>query len=298
MLYAVIGMPLFLMWASQMGTLLAQTFIFVYGNLCCLICNRQRAKKQALDRQRRQEQQMMQQQLLFQQQEAKRDRDKRREKEQKARAAAAATTEQDKLLAKLEEGRPPDGSTPTPSSKTRMLESPKMDSGLQSQQSLLPGGGGPNSSNLNLDPSVKELLTTCARYNLDHQTSRAEQSAEVLEDIRHAEAIDAIRGGGGGGSKPHSPGSPSPLPRPPTLDESDDVVINTNDTPHSTRRARLGHHHHNQSGPASSSPPPPPPYSPASGKRNNLLNAVDGAGSKSRDPSPSSPTSRYAQPNR
>ncbi len=71
MLYAIFGMPLFLMWASQMGTLLAQTFTFLYGNVCCLVCNRRKARRAALDRQRRQEQQMMQQQLLFQTQEAK-----------------------------------------------------------------------------------------------------------------------------------------------------------------------------------------------------------------------------------
>jgi hypothetical protein len=36
--YAIFGMPLFLMWASQMGTFLAQTFQFLYSNVCCALC--------------------------------------------------------------------------------------------------------------------------------------------------------------------------------------------------------------------------------------------------------------------
>jgi hypothetical protein len=66
------------------------------------------------------------------------------------------------------------------------------DSGLHSQLSLAE------------DPGVKELLTTCARYNLDQGVSGMEGGypAEILEEIRHAETLQRsapnspVKGGG------------------------------------------------------------------------------------------------------
>jgi hypothetical protein len=45
--YAIFGMPLFLMWASQMGTFLAQTFQFFYSNVCCALCRAGRRRRAA-----------------------------------------------------------------------------------------------------------------------------------------------------------------------------------------------------------------------------------------------------------
>lgn len=76
-----------------------------------------------------------------------------------------------------------------------------------------------------LDPSVKELLATCAKYNLDQGISGAEEgiSAEILEQIQSSEELASNK------SAPNSPlkqpQSPSPLPRPPTDSQQ---VINGN----------------------------------------------------------------------
>ena len=48
MVYAIFGMPLFLMWASQMGTFLAQSFQFIYANLCCVMCRRGKRRRAAI----------------------------------------------------------------------------------------------------------------------------------------------------------------------------------------------------------------------------------------------------------
>jgi len=47
MFYAIFGMPLFLMWASQMGTFLAQTFQFLYSNVCCALCRAGKRRRAA-----------------------------------------------------------------------------------------------------------------------------------------------------------------------------------------------------------------------------------------------------------
>lgn len=44
-----------------------------------------------------------------------------------------------------------------------------------------------------LQPEVKELLSTCAEYNLEHLKRNGEvdsRSVQVLEEIRRAEAIE------------------------------------------------------------------------------------------------------------
>ena len=48
MIYAIFGMPLFLMWASQMGTFLAQSFTFIYANICCVMCRRGKKRRAAI----------------------------------------------------------------------------------------------------------------------------------------------------------------------------------------------------------------------------------------------------------
>ena len=70
------------------------------------------------------------------------------------------------------------------------------DSGHHSQQSLNTNGSA-NVPQINLppemlDPGAKDILATCARYNLD-QGIAAGGAEEILEEIRHAETMEAIR---------------------------------------------------------------------------------------------------------
>ena len=76
MVYAIFGMPLFLMWASQMGTLLAQSFQFFYSNICCVVCRRGKRKRAAAKAAKRQNEllaleKQQQQELAEQQQQFK-----------------------------------------------------------------------------------------------------------------------------------------------------------------------------------------------------------------------------------
>lgn len=47
MVYAVFGLPIFMLWLSNVGTLLAQTFTFLYANICCFVCRRGKRNKGA-----------------------------------------------------------------------------------------------------------------------------------------------------------------------------------------------------------------------------------------------------------
>ena len=87
---------------------------------------------------------------------------------------------------------------------------------------------------------MKELLSTCAKYNLDQGVSGMDGGfpAEILDEIRQAESLRSS-------SSPHSPvkdkdqegpSSPPPLPQPPP-------IITTNDDRHQERircRFRIG----------------------------------------------------------
>ena len=99
---------------------------------------------------------------------------------------------------------------------------------LQSQQSL-----DRRNNHVVEDPGVKELLSTCAKYNLDQGVSGMDGGfpAEILDEIRQAESLRSS-------SSPHSPvkdkadqegpSSPPPLPQPPP-------IITTNDDRHQER---------------------------------------------------------------
>ena len=76
------------------------------------------------------------------------------------------------------------------------------------------------------DPGVKELLSTCAKYNLDQGVSGLDGGfpAEILDEIRQVESLRSS-------SSPHSPvkdkdqegpSSPPPLPQPPPIITTDD----------------------------------------------------------------------------
>ena len=66
-----------------------------------------------------------------------------------------------------------------------LIFSSTIDSGVHSQQSLN------KSVKIEiLQPEVKDLLSTCAKYNLENAKNHDSRSAEILEEIRQAEAIE------------------------------------------------------------------------------------------------------------
>jgi hypothetical protein len=244
-LYAMVGMPLFLVWASQMGSLLAQTFQFFYANVCCALCRHgKRRKATALAA-------------------------KAKRQEEKDKAMVMANTEEgasnyapesidENILNNHLEQRP----SITELGAVKMLVATPLhinhnvvnsDSGVQSQQSLEPNGGQNNKSIKIeiLQPEIKELLSTCAQYNLDNIVAGKAagevegRSAEVLEEIRHAEAIEIIR------TKKLAEAMSvpaSPLKGRPLVAKDDGSLYENNsspdkeiNTPMPIRKARLGH---------------------------------------------------------
>ena len=177
MIYAVFGMPLFLMWASQTGTFLAQTFQFLYANICCGLCIRgkkRRAAKEAAKNHRK----LQQLQSHPESKEAL-----------EMGESMGDSIDKDSYY----------GGTPSvkPNAKLsnnymQLLQQQPSDSGVESQQSF-----DAKSVRIEiLEPEVKALLESCAKYNLDHVPGAEENdpgSAEVLEEIRHAEAIETLR---------------------------------------------------------------------------------------------------------
>ena len=66
-----------------------------------------------------------------------------------------------------------------------LLLSSTIDSGVHSQQSLN------KSVKIEiLQPEVKDLLSTCAKYNLENAKNHDSRSAEILEEFLYVEAIE------------------------------------------------------------------------------------------------------------
>eukprot|EP00094_Tigriopus_californicus_P002496 TCALIF_02413-PA protein Name:"Similar to twk-18 TWiK family of potassium channels protein 18 (Caenorhabditis elegans)" AED:0.23 eAED:0.23 QI:0/0.33/0/0.5/1/1/4/0/893 len=265
MIYAIFGMPLFLMWASQMGTLLAHSFQLVYSTICCGICRRGK-RKRAMSRMRKNEQ------LLLQQKQKQQETvslpgtvDKEKRIDGSISTSASNT---------LPPSRVPLPNTTTPKVHHFQVNESEPALSLSSTSNLLPNKAhmaadtpvhAPlalatpfvfNQHHLEkktaqkeiMDPHVKELLSTCAKYNLDQGPNGKDDgcSAEVLEEIRHVEAIETIRNQSAvsvivNPNSPRSPTSPGPLPRPPPQLSDDTTTVINGSTPLAMRRARLGH---------------------------------------------------------
>jgi len=164
MVYATFGMPIFMLWASNMGTLMAQTFTFLYANVCCFVCRRGK-KKKALKAIKRQE-----------------DRDRE--------ARSGSERESSKLLWSERDVSP----ALTTSTKLDGM-TPYMQRGLNGSDNLIQNSLNPyNSPNstLKMDPKVKEMLSACATYNLDQGDDDDPLSEAVVEELRHADAMDII----------------------------------------------------------------------------------------------------------
>ena len=150
MLYAIFGMPIFMLWASNVGTLLAQvllyllcsalrpielsnyrslffyyqSFTFLYANVCCFICRRGKRKKE------------------------------RRAREREREARACSDRESTRLLWSEKDGSPGLAAT---LSRPAPAPAPAPDPGSHHSGPALKL----------TDPRVKELLSTCATYNLN-----------------------------------------------------------------------------------------------------------------------------------
>ena len=169
MVYAIFGMPLFLMWASQMGTLLAQSFQFFYSNICCVVCRRGKRKRAAAKAAKRQNEllalEKQQQQELAEQQ-------------QQFKMPLVLESENEKMKGvvtgngNLKRGSDSVGASPAKPKALENLLSKRggSDSGHHSQASLegqqqqrngLPQINLPPEM---MDPGAKDILATCARY--------------------------------------------------------------------------------------------------------------------------------------
>ena len=153
-----------MLWASNMGTLMAQTFTFLYANVCCFMCRRGK-KKKALKAMKRQEE---------------RDRETR----------SGSERESSKLLWSERDVSP----ALTTSTKLDGM-TPYMQRGLNGSDNLIQNSLNPYNtmhSSSKMDPKVKEMLNACATYNIDHGDDDDPLSEAVVEELRHADAMDII----------------------------------------------------------------------------------------------------------
>ena len=159
MVYATFGMPIFMLWASNMGTLMAQTFTFLYANVCCFVCRRGKKKKalKALKRQEERETRSGSSKLLW----------------PEGRDVSPALTTSTKL----------DG-------MSHNMQRAMNGSEIPIQNSLNPYSS--LNSTLKMDPKVKEMLSACATYNLDQGDDDDPLSEAVVEELRHADRMDII----------------------------------------------------------------------------------------------------------
>ena len=152
-----------MLWASNMGTLMAQTFTFLYANVCCFMCRRAK-KKKALKTMKRQE-------------------DRERE------TRSGSERESSKLLWSDRDVSP----ALTTSTKLDGM-TPYMQKEINGPDNLIQHSLNPYSaaSTLKMDPKMKEMLSACAIYNLDQGDDDDPLSEAVVEELRHADAMNII----------------------------------------------------------------------------------------------------------
>ena len=191
------GLPIFMLWLSNVGTLLAQTFTFLYANVCCFVCRRGKRKKgtfiacffyinilfdKIMTPTKRQksitistEFQRTQKIIIVIIHSEKRARLRAEQRERESRGGSEGV----KLLWS-ENGR---DVSPALTTSTRL------DGGLARE----PGNGSYSmQSTLKMDPRLKEMLNTCASYNIDQGDDDDPLSEAVVEELRHADKMDII----------------------------------------------------------------------------------------------------------
>ena len=260
-------MPLFILWASQMGKLCANAFKFLYHNICCGLCLRgKRRKALAMEAKiRRKEMEKFDKYDALNGQEILVGTTTGSGYGDRTSANfEAGSLDQDNMIvednkmisAPFSEGGAVKFLAATPLPMAHNLVN-SGDSGVQSQQSLN------NHHKLNqpkieiLQPEVKDILSTCAQYNLD--TIKDPRSAELLEEIRHAETI--IRSKKANKASSNGLTSPNSVPQSPLKPRGGGQIKVTDDgsslyenssaspttdpaseiTPMHVRKAKLGH---------------------------------------------------------
>ena len=143
-----------MLWASNMGTLMAQTFTFLYAHVCCFVCRRSQRRKA--------------ERLVKKKIERERERDK-------SGSTRLLWTEKDGSPGLTMSSRL-DGMSPWPGERGSTL-------GRKSTSVYPPGIS---------DPEVKEVLQKCAKYNLEEGGNDDPLSEYVAEEIRHIDALDVI----------------------------------------------------------------------------------------------------------
>ena len=87
--------------------------------------------------------------------------------------------------------------------------SPALTTSTRLEGSAGPRGGETNSytmsSTLKMDPKLKEMLGTCASYNIDQGDDDDPLSEAVVEELRHADKMDIINERSLGASPLNSP---------------------------------------------------------------------------------------------
>ena len=188
-IYALAGIPLFFVWASQMGEFCANVFKFCYHNICCGLCNRGKRRKALALAAKTRRQEMKH----FQNYDALGAMHQGQQDSERVSNFEGGSLDQeieDKLMP-FSEGGAVKVLAATPLPLANHLVNGGSDSGVHSQQSLT--GNNVKLKSEILQPEIKELLSTCAQYNLDNTKNNDSRSAELLEEIRHAEVIESIR---------------------------------------------------------------------------------------------------------
>ena len=132
-----------MLWLSNVGTLLAQTFTFLYANVCCFMCRRGKRKKE------------------------RRARARAEEREREARAGSERES-------------------------SRLLWSERERSPALASITRERGGDLSHQSTLKMDPKLKEMLNTCASYNIDQGDDDDPLSEAVVEELRNADKMDIM----------------------------------------------------------------------------------------------------------
>lgn len=153
MFYAVIGVPLMLLWLSNIGTLMANTFKFAYNHICC---PRKSARSRSVQKRApilKQEPSSIQVKYSV-----------------SAMTCETHVVQQQQLKQQLHHIQPTD------TSNFHSLEKPTRSGLRREQRATLKA----------LDPAAKQMLRECAEYNVN--MSQDERSRMVLQQLHAAEA--------------------------------------------------------------------------------------------------------------
>ena len=163
MIYATFGMPIFMLWASNMGTFMAQIFTFLYSNSWHVLCWR--------SKQRTEEAQTS----------SSTPKVRRKKEEVQTKYSLPPPSPKDRRGEK-----PCNNSLLEGSHQARSFQLP-----VPSKENT-PRRASTWSTHEVSDKEVRELLSACASYNLKQCEGDDPLSEAVVEELRHADVMDVI----------------------------------------------------------------------------------------------------------